>query len=184
MVLITISGLPGSGTSTLVNILSDSLNWGSINGGQIFRELAEKNNMTLSEFGELCEKDSTVDMQLDNELQKRMLDQFGPEIVESRLAGHWANRLGISCEKIWIEVAPEERAKRVSKREGSDWEVKFRENKARENLDSTRFLKYYNIDLSDMSPYSLIIDSTELDPDQVLLNLMNHLDSNKKVGDE
>ena len=68
MVSITISGLPGSGTSTLVNMLSESLNWASVNGGQIFRELAEKNNLTLSEFGELCEKDSTVDKQLDDEL--------------------------------------------------------------------------------------------------------------------
>jgi len=183
LVSITISGLPGSGTSTLVNMLSESLNWKSINGGQIFRELAKKNEMTLSDFGELCKSDSTVDMQLDAELQKRMLENHGPEIIESRLAGHWAHSLGIECEKIWIEVEPEERAKRVSKREGSDWIIKHEENKVREQLDSARFHKYYNIDISDMSPYSLIIDSTKLTAEEVLRDVIKHIKKGEKGAD-
>ena len=37
----TISGPPGSGTSTLVSKLEESLGWRSINGGDIFREEAK-----------------------------------------------------------------------------------------------------------------------------------------------
>ena len=51
---ITISGHPGSGTSTLVSGLVNHFNWRYLNGGQVFRDEAKLRNMTLEEFGELC----------------------------------------------------------------------------------------------------------------------------------
>ena len=85
MVLITISGHPGSGTSTLVDLLKKSKGWTSINGGAIFRKLAKENNMSLKEFGDLCKQDPEVDKQLDRELIMNICEKGGPDIVESRL---------------------------------------------------------------------------------------------------
>ena len=62
---ITISGYPGSGTSTLVSGLVNHFNWQSINGGQIFRDEASKRGLTLAEFGKLCVDDESVDKELD-----------------------------------------------------------------------------------------------------------------------
>ena len=45
---VTISGHPGSGTSTLVEGLSRHFSWTSINGGQIFRNEDYERKMTLN----------------------------------------------------------------------------------------------------------------------------------------
>ena len=72
MVKITVSGHPGSGTSTLVNNLVRSNNWTSLNGGDVFRLEAKNRGMTLADFGELCKSDLQVDKELDDLLKKKM----------------------------------------------------------------------------------------------------------------
>ena len=114
MVRITVSGHPGSGTSTLVAKLCSTLNWSNINGGDIFREEASRRGIPLEEFSRLCLVDEQVDRELDTELMRRMKIEDGPEIVESRLAGWWAQQLELECTRVWINVDEEERAKRVS----------------------------------------------------------------------
>ena len=69
----TISGHPGSGTSTLVNGLCDELNWKMMNGGQIFRDTAASKGMSLEAFGQYCIEDESVDKELDQMLANVML---------------------------------------------------------------------------------------------------------------
>ena len=90
MVRITVSGHPGSGTSTLVSGLMDHYGWSSLNGGDVFREEAKRRGMSLADFGTLCTTDLEVDRQLDALLQERMSATGAEEIVESRLSGWWA----------------------------------------------------------------------------------------------
>ena len=92
MVRITISGHPGSGTSTLVQLLSEQKGWSSLNGGELFRQEAKRRNMSLAEFGQLCQDNLDVDRELDTLLKNEMLreDADAPSIVESRLSGWWA----------------------------------------------------------------------------------------------
>ena len=97
---VTISGHPGSGTSTLVQGLCNSLNWTKINGGQIFRDLAKEQGMSLEEFGQQCMDDDSIDQSLDKLLVDTMLSEDSPEIVESRLAGWWAFKNNLQCPRI------------------------------------------------------------------------------------
>ena len=39
------SGKPGSGTSTLVDLLAKEMGWDSVNGGDIFRQEAKRMNL-------------------------------------------------------------------------------------------------------------------------------------------
>ena len=55
--IITVSGLPGSGTSTACDTLCEKLGWAYVNAGRIFRELAEESGLSLAEFGERAEVD-------------------------------------------------------------------------------------------------------------------------------
>ena len=68
MAKITISGHPGSGTSSLVQKLMEHYNWSSVNGGQIFRDEAKARNLSLQDFGKLCKDDEMIDLQLDEKL--------------------------------------------------------------------------------------------------------------------
>ena len=85
MVRITVSGHPGSGTSTLVQSLVKRYDWTSLNGGDVFREEAQRREMTLADFGRLCNDEPEVDRSLDALLRERMQGSDAADVVESRL---------------------------------------------------------------------------------------------------
>ena len=174
MVRITISGHPGSGTSTLVQLLSEEKGWSSLNGGELFRQEAKRRNMTLADFGELCKNDLDVDRELDALLKQEMLrnDEQAPAIVESRLAGWWAYQLELEIPRIWLDVNEIERAKRVQDREGGSIESILKESEKRASVDAQRFLELYNLLPEQSEPYSHRIEATSLNPQEVLARVL------------
>ena len=174
---VTISGHPGSGTSTLVEGLCRHFSWTSINGGQIFRNEAHERGMTLAEFGELCVIDQSVDLLLDEKLRNYISDNL-TNIIESRLAGWWGYKLQFDCVRIWLKVSEQERAKRVTKREGITLDEAITANKARLLVDNNRYEKMYNLTPDDPTPYTHIIDATNITAEQVLDEVV------KILGDE
>jgi len=167
MVKVTISGPPGSGTSTLVEKLSSELNWTSLNGGEVFREEAKIRGISVEVLSEIAKSDINIDKSLDDLLKDRMNSENSPDIIESRLSGWWASELGLNCFRIWITVSDEERAKRIQNREGGDYEDCLIRSIKRQMDDKERYLKLYDIDLDDLSPYNLIIDADEMDANDV-----------------
>jgi cytidylate kinase len=172
---VTISGHPGSGTTTLVSILEKTFKWKSINGGQIFRNAAKNKNLSLVDFAELCLVDDKVDKELDEELMKIISDTNGPEIIESRLAGHWASKAKIECKRIWLDVDEKVRAERVQKREGGELSHVLFSIQQRAEKDDLRFQQFYEISLNNMKPYSLVIDCNDLNPEKVANKVIKHL---------
>lgn len=168
MVNVTVSGHPGSGTSTLVRGLMDRFGWTSLNGGDVFREEAKRRGMSLGDFGELCKNELDVDRSLDELLRQRMQGPDAANIVESRLAGWWAYRLELPCLRIWLDVSDEERARRVSEREGLTLENALEANRARAAVDGERFLLLYDLVPEDPEPYTHVLDATTLNASQIL----------------
>tara|TARA_B110000967_G_scaffold186989_1_gene208557 strand:- start:914 stop:1462 length:549 start_codon:yes stop_codon:yes gene_type:complete len=164
---ITVSGHPGSGTSTLVKGLVKHFGWTSLNGGDVFRNEAANRDMTLQEFGELCKEDPEVDRALDKLLQEQMLENSA-DIVESRLAGWWAYRLEIPCVRLWLDVDEQERAKRVTYREGISIEEALIANKKRSSVDAERFIELYQLLPEQREPYTSLLDATNLGSEEVL----------------
>ena len=76
---ITISGAPGSGTSTLVRKIQHTTGWSALNGGEVFRTEAKRRNLTVGEFSELCKQDLDVDRSLDRLLKDSMTKTDGPD---------------------------------------------------------------------------------------------------------
>jgi cytidylate kinase len=146
--IITISGLPGSGTTTIANLLSKALNLKLISTGEIFRELAIEKGISLEEFGELAETNS--------------------EIVEGRLTGFMFHKNNIQAFKIWIDAPLEIRAKRVADREGKTVKQTQNEIKIRERCERDRYKRIYGIDLREKSIYDLVINSKDKKPEKIL----------------
>lgn len=178
MLKVTISGHPGSGTSTLVSLLCESKGWTSLNGGELFRQEAKRRNMSLSEFGQLCKEDLEVDRELDALLKVEMMRKDGesPSVVESRLAGWWAYKLGLSAPRIWLEVSDIERAKRVQAREGGELPSIIDANEQRSKVDDQRFNELYGLFPQQTEPYTHIINATDLNPQEVLALVLNILE--------
>ncbi len=172
---ITISGHPGSGTSTLVLKLSQKYGWSTINGGQVFRDEAAKRGLSLSDFGKLCSEDEMVDRDLDDKL-KRIIEEDEIDIVESRLAGWWAYRLDSKCIRLWLEVSDEERANRVSSREKITFDIALKENNERSDRDSKRYIKMYGIKPEQREPYTHVVDATDIGIDEVFSRVVEILE--------
>ena len=176
---ITISGHPGSGTSTLVDGICKAKGWSSLNGGQIFRDEAKNRGMNLAEFGDLCANDFSVDKSLDEILKSNMLNPDGPEVMESRLSGWGAHLLELDCLRIWLHVSEEVRAQRVVNREGIPLEEALLDNRKRSEIDLARYQEMYGINPEDSTPYTHVVDASDLDSVGVLDAVMGILEGNE-----
>lgn len=174
--LVTISGPPASGTSTLTQNLAEELNYEVINGGDIFRRIAEERGLTLAELTELSEEDDSIDKELDNRLEQIITDHVNGErepdgeglIVESRLAGwHADGRADLS---VHLHAPIEVRAERIDKREESVEELA-----ERERSEAKRYNEYYGIDISDMSAYDVVIDTSKSSIDNTFETVLQEL---------
>ena len=84
MVTITISGYPGSGKTTVAQLLHKKIGIPYIYSGDLFRTLAQQHHMSLEEFGKYCETHREIDEELDRE-QLEILKK-GNVIIEGRIA--------------------------------------------------------------------------------------------------
>ena len=176
LVRITISGHPGSGTSTLVEAICQHNGWTSLNGGEIFRQEAKSRNLSLSEFGNLCAKDFSVDSQLDEILKSKMVEPNGPKVMESRLSGWWAYLLELDCIRLWIDVSETVRAERVVGREGISFEEALSSNSKRTQKDLARYEDMYGLNPEERTPYTHVIDASALTKEEVLASTLTFLE--------
>jgi len=159
---ITISGLPGSGTTTVARILASKLDYRLISAGEIFRELARKRNCSLEQFSKIAEKDSEIDTYIDR-MQKEMAEKEENAIVEGRLSG-WMIE---DAFKIFIFAEPDVRYSRIAKREHKDINQAREETVKREEYERRRYKKFYGIDIDDWSIYHLILNSGYFEAEEI-----------------
>ena len=169
--IITISGLPGSGKSTVAKILSEKLGYKRYYMGEMRREAARKRGMTIEEFNKLGEKDFATDKTVDD-----LLVKIGKEVdnivVEGRTAFHFIP----NSIKIFLDVDLKEGARRIfeEKRKSNERNEKPTASveeelaliKERMESDEKRYMKYYGFKTYDKKNYDLVIDTTKLTPEQ------------------
>ncbi len=164
--IITLSGLPGSGTTTASELLSKETGMKVISSGEVFRDMAKERDMSLEEFGDLAEENEEIDKKLD----QRMIERARKgTILEGRLTGHLLELSEKEAYKVWLRAPLDVRVNRIAERE----EVKDKEalkNRVmkRENSEKRRYQKYYDIDLTDTSIYDVIIDSQKNSPEEIV----------------
>lgn len=160
--LITLSGLPGSGTSTVARMVASELGLDHLDGGTVFRALAAEQGLTLAAFAELAEGDDEIDRRLDDRLTERA--RAGDVLLESRLAGWLVTRASLDALRVWIECDEHRRAERVGARDGHAAADALAHNRVREASERARYRSYYGIDLTDLGVYDLVLDSAERTP--------------------
>jgi len=164
---ITVSGLPGSGTTTLSRLLAECYDLELVSSGEIFRKMARERGMSLSEFGALAERDPSIDLEIDKN-QKSIIHSRENIILESRLAGHMAQGRPHVL-KVWIKAPVLTRVKRIQRREKSiSFDEELKKTVERERSEAIRYKNYYGIDIKDLSIYDIVIDSEKWNQYQTL----------------
>ena len=172
-VLLTISGLPGSGTTTVSRLLSEKYGLEMVSAGEVFRSLAKEYGMNLAEFGALAESDDSIDLKID-ERQKEIANTRNDIILEGRLAGHMAEK----AMKVWIKAPVDVRVERIVSRESGSFEDKLSETIEREASEAIRYKTIYDIDINNLSVYDLVIDSHKWDQFQIADIISCAIDNN------
>jgi cytidylate kinase len=160
--LITVSGPPGSGTTTAAEHVAARLELALEPGGAVFRSMAAERGLSLGAFGRYATDHPEVDVELDGRLAERA--RQGDVVIESRLAGWIARNEGLLATRAWIDCDPDIRARRVADREGVDVAQARAENDERQHVERARYLALYDLDLADLSIYDLVLDSGALGP--------------------
>lgn len=164
---ITISGIPGSGKSTVAAIVAKKQNLMHYSIGDFMREIARKRGTTILELSRLAENDRSIDEELD--ARQRLLNSRDGIVVDSRLGFHFIP----GSFKVFLEVSPEEagrrifNAKRKIERENTTLAKTTENIIRRQESERARYNEFYGINPFDKKNYDLVIDTTRLSPEQV-----------------
>lgn len=166
--IITISGKPCTGKSTMAEIFIEKYGFERIYAGGIFKSIAKERNMDILELvksKEVVEVDREVDKRLKKVYDERLDDDI---LIESRTAWSFMP----SAFNVFIDVADQVMAERLynsdrteRERGGSIDEAKTKVLD-RYNEDVERYKRIYGIDCSMLENYDFVIDNSNLTPEE------------------
>lgn len=174
---ITISGLPGSGTTTASKKLAKELNYKHIDAGQVFRQAALEHKMSLSDFERYVLEHLEEDRKLDKKIMTYAKDNKNI-ILEGRLTGWMTKKYKIPSFKIWLMAPKKIRADRIARRERISFKEALKDIDLRETAIRQRYQECYGIDIDDTSVYDLVVDSSKKLPEEILTFVLDKI--NKK----
>lgn len=158
---ITLSGLAGSGKSTVGKLLAEKLNCPFLSMGNFSREYALRHyNAGINEFQLICKQQPEIDFELDKAFIERC-KKSESAVIDYRLGFHFIP----DAFSVFLSVSDEVASKRItlSGRENESPETIRERNRAMRE----RFLETYKVDFTDLRHYQLVIDTDNLLPDQI-----------------
>lgn len=179
-IVICIAGLTACGKSTAARRLATRFNLTYISGGEALKESAQKLGYKPKNKGwwespegmhflDKRTRDPQFDKQIDEELLK--LAEKGNVVLDSWTMP-WLSKTGF---KIWLEVSKEERAKRLTHRDGTSLNEAKQIIKEKDGRTRQIYESLYGFKLGeDYSPFDLILDSELLSADEVF-DVLNYV---------
>lgn len=176
--IITLGGLPGSGKSTVRNMLAKELGYKSFYTGGYARELAEERGITLEEFNEKVASDKSLDELIDTE-QKRIAAKEDEYVVDAHIGFYFIPNSFKVFLTIPIEVSAErifkDSASQVRQRSGDvmeSYEEALEKTQKRIDNHQYRYKKHYGIDVYDPTQFDLVIDTNNQTPELVTKEIL------------
>ena len=161
---ITVSWAAGSWKTTLIKAIVEKYGMETIDVGKVFfRDKAVARGITVDEYDKIVENDPQEDRNIEEDV-KNFMETCSKDIIVSRRMWFYIMPDIVS---IWLDVSPEEWARRVFEDDRGKQEKKYAsiEEALQSNHDRMerlrqRLLKVYNVDFTDRSHYTKVIDTT------------------------
>ncbi len=157
-IVIVIGGPHGTGKSTYAKVIAEKFSLKHLSAGEIFRQLAEEDGLSLHKFAMKAETDLSIDRRIDETVNKEA--ERGSVIIDGQLAA-WMTRDKADL-KIFLTAPDDIRFKRIADRDCLTIREAERLTRERETKERVRFKKIYGIDITDITVYHLIVDTSVL----------------------
>lgn len=185
--IITISGTPGSGKSTVAQQLAELLGWERIYVGGMRRELAKQKGLTLEELNQYALTHPETDVDVDKEVAKnaKMLHAQGKNlIVEGRVQYHFLPDsfkiylkadINEAAKRIWHDLQKEKTKLQRNEGNYASAEDLKKHLWEREENDAQRYKQYYGLDHRKEDNYDFVLDTTHLTPEEVVKKILSRI---------
>jgi cytidylate kinase len=179
--IITISGVPGSGKTTVGKEVARILGYRFCSMGDMRGEMATERGVTVEEINRMSRDDPFFDRALDD-YQRNLGRTKDRMVIESRLSWHFIP----GSVKIYLDADPKTASERIFKdqREDEDRaespeqiEKAIRE---RANRDREWFMKKYGVDIEDRNNFDYWIDTTGFTKKQVIEKVLSAIRNHGK----
>jgi cytidylate kinase len=183
--ILSISGVPGSGKTSVAKLLAKRLGMNMYSIGDLRGKMAKERGVTIDELNAIGENDATTDTSVDD-YQKELGNKEDNFVIEGRLSWHFiphSFKIFLTCDESQAAQRIYE-AKKSSKSERSDEPLYSSEQdaldaiKKRITSDKLRYKKYYDLDYQDPKNYDLVVDAGKTKSAEETADIiLNHLRS-------
>jgi len=178
--IITISGDPGSGKSTVGKAVAKEFGLKHFSAGDFMREMAESRGISLMELTRQAETDISIDREIDERTKHLALK--ADFVIDSRLAFHFIPKavkiflkvdLKVAAQRTWKDIASQKRhTEQQLKSEKDVLEAIVKRQKS----EVERYRKYYEIDnFLDAKHYDFVLDTTNLTQEESVRKVLDFL---------
>jgi cytidylate kinase len=175
-VIITVSGKPGSGKSTIGKVLAARLGVAHVSAGDFMREIAAERALTVLELSEVAERDPAIDREID-ERSARFGESGTDLVIDARLAWHFIPAAIKVFLDVGLDVAADRifEARRRAESENVDLQTTRQNIEERTRSESSRYLDYYGVDYLDLTHYDLVVDTSDLTVEQIVSRILDYV---------
>lgn len=167
---IAVTGDPGSGKSTFARAVAEKTGYKLITTGNMFRALAARKGVSVTELNEMAETQSDIDRQVDDYL-RGLNDEPQDLVLDSRMAWHFLRH----AMKIRLTVDLDVAVERIFNDRKTQWREKFPdmetamdEVRRRRQSEIQRYHALYGVDIGDDSRFDLVINTSHRTRDEVM----------------
>ena len=184
---IIISGMPGSGKTTIAKTIAKKYGLKYLCGGDALKEMAIARGFKPggvewweTEEGRRFFAERERNPEFDKEVDRILLEKAkqGGVVITTRTLPY----LGAPGIKIWLAVSQEERARRIAGRDKIHFEQALEKIKERDSKEKAIYKRYYGFELDvDLSPFDFIIETDKLAPRQTAAETIKFIEAQKKI---
>ena len=169
--IITISGMLGSGKSTVAKLLAERLGYTYYSTGDAQREIAKKRGITTLELNHLADKDPSIDEAIDGVFKRFNAVPNKNFVIDSRMAFFFIPhsikvKLDVDVTVAGARIFHD--TERSGERAYATVEESIAALKERRLSEVNRFQRIYHVNIDNNENFDYVLDTTNHTPDEVV----------------